>query len=340
MKKKFIYDGKETNYSISDLGEVFNDKTGKQLKGTYARNEYHSVQLTIEGKPKTFLTHCLVAETFIPNPNNYSVVDHINRDKHDNRAENLRWTTLSENAQNCEKKASFEKEKYIEDFEGEKWLPIKNYSDYFVSNFGRVRNDKTGYLLKGSLRAGYLRVCLQKKNILIHLLVWETFVGPKVGVIDHIDGNKLNNCLDNLRDVSQSENMISAQKNGHKGQVGVTQFSADGQKIAHYLSLQAAREALGSKVTTASLQTATKYGTRCMGYYWLRDDSLSTEQEFVSGMPDDCNKFLGMNKTRISQDGERLYSMISKHLIPLFEDEKGKYWWTSSPNGSYIKQYK
>ena len=65
MRKKILVDGKETNYEISDMGEVFNLKTNRQLKGTYARNEYHSVQLTIEGKPKSFMTHRLVANAFV-----------------------------------------------------------------------------------------------------------------------------------------------------------------------------------------------------------------------------------------------------------------------------------
>ena len=50
MTKTIIIDGKETHYTISDNGEVFNKKTGKILKGTYARNGYHTVQLTIDGK--------------------------------------------------------------------------------------------------------------------------------------------------------------------------------------------------------------------------------------------------------------------------------------------------
>jgi hypothetical protein len=43
MKKKIIIDGKETNYSITDDAKIFNDTTGKELKGTYKTNEYHSV---------------------------------------------------------------------------------------------------------------------------------------------------------------------------------------------------------------------------------------------------------------------------------------------------------
>lgn len=50
-------------------------------------------------KRRTYAVHRLVAETFIPNPENKPVVDHINKDRHDNRAENLRWVTAKENAQ-------------------------------------------------------------------------------------------------------------------------------------------------------------------------------------------------------------------------------------------------
>ena len=64
MKKKIIFNNQETNYSVDEEGNIYNDKFNKILKGTYARNEYHSVQLTINGKPKTFMTHRLVAEAF------------------------------------------------------------------------------------------------------------------------------------------------------------------------------------------------------------------------------------------------------------------------------------
>ena len=50
-------------------------------------------------KKKTYAVHRLVAETFIPNPDNKPVVDHINKDRRDNRVENLRWVTSQENAQ-------------------------------------------------------------------------------------------------------------------------------------------------------------------------------------------------------------------------------------------------
>lgn len=53
MEKVIIYEGKETNYTVSDDGKVFNKKTGRYLKGTLKRNEYPSVQLRIDGKSIT-----------------------------------------------------------------------------------------------------------------------------------------------------------------------------------------------------------------------------------------------------------------------------------------------
>ena len=66
MVKTIIIEGQETNYTISDTGEVYNKKTKRKLKGTYKRNEYHSVQLRIGNKVKTVMTHRLVAEAFLP----------------------------------------------------------------------------------------------------------------------------------------------------------------------------------------------------------------------------------------------------------------------------------
>lgn len=104
MKKKIIINGKETNYSVTDDAHIFNDITGKELKGTYSTNEYHSVQLVIDGKPKTFMFHRLVAEAFCENPNNYTIVGHIDRNKHNDIASNLRWVTQQQNSKNCIKK--------------------------------------------------------------------------------------------------------------------------------------------------------------------------------------------------------------------------------------------
>lgn len=84
---------------------------------------------------------------------------------------------------------------------------------YSVSNEGMVRNDRTGRILKGRvLPTGYVYVRLNpvKKNFYIHRLVATCFIeNPNANAeVNHIDGNKSNNCVDNLEWVTKSENNI------------------------------------------------------------------------------------------------------------------------------------
>ena len=58
---------------------------------------YPIVGLSKNGKSKTRTIHRLVAETFIDNPNNYNVINHINCDKTNNNVNNLEWCTQQHN---------------------------------------------------------------------------------------------------------------------------------------------------------------------------------------------------------------------------------------------------
>lgn len=83
------------NYSISNLGNVKNDKTGRILKTYTKPSGYKQVQLGRKTIPQYI--HRLVANAFISNPFNKPQVNHINGKKYDNRAENLEWVTAQEN---------------------------------------------------------------------------------------------------------------------------------------------------------------------------------------------------------------------------------------------------
>ena len=281
MKKRFIYDGKETNYEISSDGKVFNIKTGKELKGATARNEYRSVQLTIGDHPKTFMIHRLVAQTFLDNPNNYTIVDHIDRNKMNNDVSNLRWVDNMTNARNCQRKIN-SKRKYFYGAIDQKWRPLLEDNNYYASEDGEILNIQTRCLLQGSKRNGYTRICLPDGGYKSkHVLIWEAFNGrvPDNMVIDHIDGDKSNNALKNLRVISQSENMKNAQRNGHKGQIPISQYDSKGNFIKKYTSIQKAANAVG--VTEAAVKTAAnKYGSSA-GYLWIRDDQDITIDELL-----------------------------------------------------------
>ncbi|MDY6419359.1 MAG: HNH endonuclease [Succinivibrio dextrinosolvens] len=84
------------NYQISDDGRVWSKKSNKWLKPIDV-NGYKKASLYKNGKLCQRLIHRLVAEAFIPNPNNYEEINHINEDKSDNRVENLEWCTSSYN---------------------------------------------------------------------------------------------------------------------------------------------------------------------------------------------------------------------------------------------------
>lgn len=80
------------NYSISDCGRVRNDKKNKILNFGII-NGYHKVMIYNGGGYKNFLVHRLVAQAFIPNPNNYPIINHKNEIRSDNCVENLEWCT-------------------------------------------------------------------------------------------------------------------------------------------------------------------------------------------------------------------------------------------------------
>ena len=88
---------RNNNYSINEAGVVRNDKTGRIKKPFINKvNRYYIMDLYSDNKSEKVPIHRLVAEAFIPNPENKPTVDHIDGDRQNNSIDNLRWATYSE----------------------------------------------------------------------------------------------------------------------------------------------------------------------------------------------------------------------------------------------------
>ena len=88
---------KNTRYFVTENGEVFHNE--KKLKPYKQSKGYLKVDIWDNNKKIPTYVHRMVAETFIPNPENHTQVNHIDGDKTNNRVENLEWCSQSQNIQ-------------------------------------------------------------------------------------------------------------------------------------------------------------------------------------------------------------------------------------------------
>lgn len=93
------------DYEVSDEGEVRSLKYGKKtiLKGRLSKDGYIRYALRKDGKAYEYKAHRLVAEMFIPNPENKETINHKNGDKTCNNIDNLEWATRKEQMQHAYK---------------------------------------------------------------------------------------------------------------------------------------------------------------------------------------------------------------------------------------------
>lgn len=249
------------NYLIDENGKVFNQKTKKYLKGSIGENGYLYYRLSKNGVKKMCYAHRLVAETFLPNKENLPVVNHIDGNKLNNNIKNLEWVTYSQNVQHWKDNFHQTRQKteyYEKDLEGEEWILYKNY---YVSNKGRVRHSKKNNLLRPSIACGYYKVRLSYDGLvedkMVHHLVYSLFAeeyDKDKFVVDHIDGNKLNNDINNLRLLTKSENVMAAlyetRTNSSAKKVG--QYSLDGKLLNIFPSAKEASRQLKLDSSTIS----------------------------------------------------------------------------------------
>lgn len=170
------------------------------------------------------------------------------------------------------------------------WKPVKNYEEkYIVSSYGNVKNLLTRYEFKPCLRGGYYSVGLSKDNNkrseYIHRLVAMSFIEnpSNLPVVNHKNGNKLDNTLENLEFASIINNVRHAASTGltkYKNKI-VNKYSLDGQFLETFSSVKEASEKNG--VTESALYCTLSGRTKtCKKFIWKYQD----ENVSVINIPD------------------------------------------------------
>ena len=96
MENTFITIKDYPNYEINMLGIIKNKKTGRVVK-TFVNNHYYKVNLRDNNYVKSLYLHRLLATTFIPNPNDFPEVNHIDGNKLNYSLDNLEWCDSRQN---------------------------------------------------------------------------------------------------------------------------------------------------------------------------------------------------------------------------------------------------
>ena len=270
-----IINNQKTQYLISDMGKIKNINTNKILQGTI-RNGYQMVKLTVNKIKKDYLVHRLVALTFLDNPLNLPQVNHKDKNKLNNSVDNLEWVSVQDNmihrSKNlCTQRKEIKQENIILD---EHWRQYKN-SNYWISDEGKCYNSQTKHLLSPIKSGNYYKYCFsingEKSSALIHKLVYSLFRDDydEQKQINHIDGNKQNNVLDNLELITSQQNILHSYYILYNNISQIGQFDMQNNLIATYDSMSAAARAIDGSVSAISQVCAGKAKTH-KGFIWKK----------------------------------------------------------------------
>lgn len=169
--------------------------------------------------------------------------------------------------------------KYVEpkiqmnDIEIQMFVPVKGFPEYLIHRDGRVYNFKKKIFIKSRIDKGYASVVLNDKDFAVHRLVATQFIPNPENkkCVNHKDGNKLNNHVDNLEWSTHSENTTHAYKNDLiSTTLSVRQYSLDGKYIKTFPSLASAAKEIGiTHSQTSDISKCSKGKSKyAHGYIW------------------------------------------------------------------------
>lgn len=175
----------------------------------------------------------------------------------------------------------------MENFKNEIWKPVVGYEGlYEVSSYGRIRSlkRKVPHIMKPFNNGyGYLKVSLNnngQKTFFVHRLIAETFIpNPNnLPTVDHIDRNKMNNCIENLRWINQIGQAKNRNNKSNWGEdcrmpircVETNQIFENSAAAAHWISNNDLSKAKISYIAITLRRVCKEnYGFKsAYGYHW------------------------------------------------------------------------
>lgn len=204
----------------------------------------------------------------------------------------------------------------------EEWKVIEKTLNYEISNCGEVRNKTTKKILKSQLLNGYLGITLKTNNkktlSKIHRLVATQFLicPDETYVVNHKDGNKTNNHVENLEWISQSENVKHAFRLGlNKGKKNkVYQYTLDNVFIREYNSPIDVENEMGIP-RTRILDVCEGKARKTGGYIWKYSDEYTATQPVPEGKTmTEYPNYIITNDGKVYNSQRKRFLSLKKHV--------------------------
>lgn len=172
-----------------------------------------------------------------------------------------------------------------------KQIILNNIStSYYITEDGRCYNSNTGKYLKGqkNKKNGYIYYYLtlpngDKKRCLAHRLVADAFIikdSDREKEVNHKDGDKTNNNVDNLEWVTPAQNQQHAIENGLRFYEHVFCFNSDKKLVAEYKSIQEASRATGISPSIISQEINKEVKTLSGNFYWSKQREIGETKNY------------------------------------------------------------